>query len=165
MGQRGPARRPTALRALEGRVSHRALNRGEPKPRSTTPVCPDFLPELARVEWDRIVEEMGQVPNWLAATDMATLAAYCLSFSRWRQAEEAITEHGQTYLAITTQIDTTGTPVDRVRVMARPEVAIARNEKVALKAFIRELGLSPSSRTAVNTRAGNDDERRDLDAV
>lgn len=57
MGKRGPAPRPTHLRALEG-VEEGRLNRDEPIPGGGVVVPPADLPHSAQAIWDRLAPDL-----------------------------------------------------------------------------------------------------------
>lgn len=57
MGKRGPAPRPTHLRALEG-VEESRLNRDEPIPSDIRVVAPVELSPAARRIWDRLAKDL-----------------------------------------------------------------------------------------------------------
>jgi P27 family predicted phage terminase small subunit len=82
-------RKPTALRVITGNPSRRPLPKNEPKPKRGIPVRPPHLDAYAVEEWERITPELYAV-GLLTKIDGVTLAAYCQSVSRWRQAEEGI---------------------------------------------------------------------------
>ena len=70
-------------------------------------------------------------------------AGYCQSYARWREAEEWITEHGIAYPIK----DEKG----NVKSLQQfPQVAVARNHLLILKAYQQEFGLTPSARTRLH---------------
>ena len=108
MASRGRKPKPTAIKLLEGNlgthrravrrkpydqpVGCRPLNRAEPKP-TGVPVCPDWLEEEAKAEWERmgsILADMGV----LTEVDTMAFAGYCQAYARWKEAEEFISQHG-----------------------------------------------------------------------
>ena len=48
--------KPTHLKLLNGNPGKRAINPNEPKPPAELPAPPDYLSEIAKVEWQRIGE-------------------------------------------------------------------------------------------------------------
>ena len=132
MGERGPAPKPTAIRELEGNPGHRPINRNEPKPEPGA-VCPDWLPDEAKAEWGRVAPELERM-GLLTKVDTSALAAYCAAYARWRAAEEAIAEHGLTF------VTSSGYAAQR------PEVGIANKAMADIRAFCKEFGLTPSAR-------------------
>jgi P27 family predicted phage terminase small subunit len=136
MGRRGPAPKPTKLKALAGNPGKRKLNDAEPKPRAGAPACPAWLDAEAKAEWKRILPEL-QALKLLTKVDRAALAGYCQSYSRWRTAEQAIAKYGLTF-------ETERGP------RKRPEVSISEKASALMKGFLQEFGLSPASRSRVH---------------
>ena len=151
--------KPTALKIIEGNRGRRPLNDREPQPRAVAPEKPEWLTPFASAEWDRLAEEMAQVPGWLTAVDRAVLAAYCQAYGRWQQAEMAVSEHGQVFLKIF--IDPSGT--EHIEPKARPEVKIAKDERAAMKGFAVELGITPAARARIHVGPSGDGDGDDLD--
>src|SRR5262245_11401018 len=85
---RGPPPQPNVTRLLRGNPSKRPI-RSEPKPEipQSPPAPPVFLVGHARDEWHRVAPELHRL-RLLTALDVAPLAAYCVSYGRWRTAEE-----------------------------------------------------------------------------
>ena len=134
---RGRPPKPTALKILEGNPGKRPLNTDEPKPKSGAPKCPSFLSPEAKKEWRRIVRALADI-DLLTSVDMAVLAAYCQSYSRWMQAEKILETEGLTYVYTNKK--------GEENVIARPEVRISQESLKLMRAYGSEIGLSPSSR-------------------
>ena len=75
MGRRGPPRKPTALKVMQGTARLDRTPANEPKP-DGTPEPPDFLTAEARVEWDRLASGMEAI-GLLTTADRAIFAGYC----------------------------------------------------------------------------------------
>ena len=91
----GPPPIPFVLKALRGNPGCRRM-KPEPMP-AIAPVCPEpppFLTGYARDEWYRVAEQLHCL-GLLTVIDSMPLAAYCASYARWRQAEEALAEMGK----------------------------------------------------------------------
>ncbi len=135
MAVRGRKPKPTGLKILEGETDKRRINTAEPKS-AGAPVCPEWLEEEAKEEWNRIgdtLEKMGILTD----IDTAAFAGYCQTYARWKEAEEYLTNHGST-------IETKSGYVQQV-----PQVSIAQtNLKVMLK-FCEQFGLTPSARSRI----------------
>lgn len=140
MGRRGPPPKPTVLKLLTGNPGKRKLNRREPKPKSAPrpPSPPSFLGKLAKEEWRRVVPELHRL-GLLTKLDRAALAAYCQSWARYIEADKVITDHGMTFMT------------DKGYVCQRPEVTIAQKERSQMKQFASQFGLTPASRSSINT--------------
>ena len=149
MGARGPIPQPTALKLLKGNPGKRPINGREPKPRPVPPKCPTWIDAAAKREWRRVVPELDRI-GLLTTVDMAALAAYCQAFSRWKDAEESLSEHGVTF------------ETEKGYLMPRPEIAIAKMYLGFIKSFCAEFGLTPSSRGRMTLPEVDEDEGADL---
>lgn len=156
MGRRGPPKKPTHLKLLAGNPGKRPLNDREPAPRDVTPRCPTWLHAEAQRVWRRLVPELRTM-KVLTVVDRDALAAYCQTYARWREAEEFISKHGTSYPIRDEQ--------GRVRCMQQfPQVAIARNLVLVLRAYQQEFGLTPAARGRLQVPSGEQpkDRARDI---
>ena len=134
---RGRKPKPTALKILEGNPGRRPLNDREPSLPTETPECPEFLDDEARAEWFRmakVLQDMGL----LTRADRAALAAYCVVYSRWVTAER--------------QVQRLGTIVkspEKNFPMKSPYLTVADQALEAMRKFMVEFGLTPSSRSRI----------------
>jgi P27 family predicted phage terminase small subunit len=150
---RGRKPKPVELKIIEGNPGKRPLNLDAPAPKQAVPACPSFLSPEGKKEWRRVSKELLSV-GLLTIVDRAALAGYCQAYSRWKEAEEAIQEHGLTY-EYTNKNGSTN-------VVARPEVSIARECLMLIKAFCAEFGLTPSSRSRLTVPKNEKDEFEDF---
>ena len=135
MATRGRKPKPTAVKKLEGNPGCRPLNANEPKPKGAA-VCPDWLEDEAKAEWERIsgvLEDMGV----LTEADTLAFAGYCQAYARWREAEEYLSKHGSTFT----------TPSGYVQQV--PQVSIAHTNLNIMLKFCTEFGLTPSARSRI----------------
>ena len=86
--------KPTALKLLAGNPGKRKLNKSEPPAKRGEPRMPLFLIPVAQEEWKSIVPTLLEL-NVLTTADGSALAAYCMSFARWKEAEAAVSQYGQ----------------------------------------------------------------------
>jgi P27 family predicted phage terminase small subunit len=143
MGERGPRPEPTALKILKGNPGRRPLNLAEPRPRQVAPRPPSHLDPDARREWNRIIRELTRLG--LATTlDRAALAGYCVAWSRWKMAEENIAKYGVVIKS------PSGYPIHS------PYLSIANMALKQLHALLCEFGMSPASRTQIETAQPHD---------
>ncbi len=146
MGQRGPSPKPTALRILQGNPGKLKLNSLEPQPAMAAPDLPPpaWMTEKAREVWTRLRPDLP----WLAVVDVPIFSAYCMTFAKWRGAEDFLEAHGLTF-------EIREAPIDKEKlgkikfVQQRPEVAIAQKSLLMLCKLGGELGLSPAARTRI----------------
>ncbi len=137
--------KPSALKKLGGNAGKRKQNRLEPE-FSGVPVCPDWLEDTAKVEWDRIVEELAAL-NMLRGVDTACLSSYVQSFARWRSAELQVTRDGQT---ISEPIVNKSGKIIGHKVKRHPATTIAKDEKAAMHRAAALFGFDPSSRSRIS---------------
>ena len=133
----GTKPKPKALRLLQGEKKKSRINQNEPQPELGVPVCPAFLSETAKAEWDRISKELDKL-GLLTEMDMAALAGYCDAYGRWADASVILKKEG---LIIRTETD---------RIVQNPALAIIAQALKEMKGFLVEFGMTPSSRTRVS---------------
>lgn len=142
----GRPRKPTALKVLEGNPGKRPINQKEPKPKPVAPKCPAHLNPRAKKEWRRIAVDLEPL-GLLTQVDRAALAAYCVAYSRWVEAEDMIRKHGMLVKS------PNGYP------MQSPYLAIANKAVEQMKGFLTEFGMTPSSRSRLSINdKGQEDE-------
>ena len=101
------------------------------------PTAPAHIKGQALVEWRRLCSALHKV-GLLTTFDRATLAGYCSAYKRYVDAEKALAKHGLTQI----KEDRSGKQYrDR-----SPEVQIVKDAMIDMRAFCKELGLTPSSR-------------------
>lgn len=129
------------LRAVGGNAGNRPMDEDPPKPKAGRPPKPKLVEEneYANAEWDRIIPLIEQM-KILGEEDGTALAAYCILFSRWVEAEETIQREG---ITVTTA---TG------RLIKHPAVTIAEKALSQLGGFIADFGLSPQARSRINVK-------------
>ncbi len=128
----GPQPTPTAI--LKARGSWRAKVRAdEPSPEPGRPACPTWIVGEARKEWRRIIGELSAC-GILARVDRAALAIYCESYRDF---------------------------VEGVRQRASLSDGEYDRRFKRLLSALREIGLSPASRSGVKTLAKRPAEDRD----
>jgi len=133
----GPAPKPTRLKQLAGNPGKRPLNIAEPQPRADAGYCPRWLPDEAKRAWRIVAPELRRL-GLLTVVDALQLAAYCMAYARWRQANELLEEEGLTFTT------------DKGYVQQRPEVAIAGKALAEMRALAQEFGMTPASRSRIS---------------
>jgi P27 family predicted phage terminase small subunit len=138
----GRYRTPLSLVLLKGNPGKRPL-RNEPRPAiaAECPQPPGWMPEYAQQEWARVAPELHRL-GLLSGLDHAVMAAYCVAYSRWRGAEEA--------LAAQAEADPTGAALtirDRDVPRPNPLIGVARRAADQMIAFAGQLGATPIART------------------
>lgn len=141
---RGRKPKPTAVKKLAGNPGKRALNPKEPKIPAGAPPCPRHLGKAAKAEWKRIIKEL--VDTGIATkVDMAALAAYCVAYGHWIEAEKMIKDPKN--WTITT---------DKGNEIQSPWVGMANNLRNQVVKFASEFGMTPSARSRVTAIANSD---------
>lgn len=125
-------RKPNQLHILEG-TFRRDRHGGTVEAAPGVPTRPSWLCTEAKREWSRIVPHLARL-GLLSKVDRASLAAYCQSWARYRQAEEIVVRKGSTMLTA------------KGNEIQRPEVSIARNYLDSCRRMAAEFGLTPNAR-------------------
>jgi len=132
----GRAPVPTKLKILRGTAQPCRINKNEADPVVTKPDAPDYLDEVGTGEWKRLVDEpysLGLMSN----LDVATLAAYCSSYSVWIKAERELSHQD---LTVTTE---------KGAMIQNPLLGIINVAKRDCVKYAIQFGLTPSSRSKV----------------
>lgn len=142
MATRGRKPTPTAIKELEGNQGKRPLNAKEPKPVKKAPSCPKWLEPEAKKEWRRLSKQLEQL-GVLTELDMASFAAYCQAYARYKEAEEFITQHGSI-------VKTPSGYWQQV-----PQVAQAQTYSKIMLRLAEQFGLTPSARSRIIAGGGD----------
>lgn len=129
--------KPTALKRLAGNPGKRKLPPSEPQPARAVPSCPEHLPPVARAEWARIVDELGQL-GLLTGLDRAALGAYCSAYARWHDAQKILSKVGMT-------IET-----PNGMIMPSPYISIINKAVDQMISIAAQFGMTPASRARVS---------------
>lgn len=93
MGKRGPAPRPSHLRALEG-AREDSLNRDEPLPTELAVIVPPVVLSVdAQAVWDRLAPDLI-VKRVLTAWDVDAFSAYCRAVALFNGAASEVDRDG-----------------------------------------------------------------------
>lgn len=158
MARPGPKPKPPALQIVQGNPGHRPIPEC-PKPPPLAPTRPEWAKLIpgpgnvgvrrdAAAEWRRVVPVLDHL-GLLSTIDGALLTDYCLSWARLLQCERALSTEG-----LMVDSPTADGEMNRKR---NPLSLTAKEYRSALKTYVGELGLGPSSRGRLNT-GGSDDE-------
>jgi P27 family predicted phage terminase small subunit len=97
------------------------------------PECPEWLPDRAKEEWDRVAPALHK-SGLLTGLDVSALEGYCVTYAKWREAEQQLAEGGLVVL----------TPNGCAQV--NPAQSIANQAQKLLILWVKAFGLSPDSR-------------------
>ena len=142
--------KPTHLKIIQGNPGKRPINKREPKPKLGIPPCPEHLGDEARKEWHRSAQLLAEV-GLLSQIDRAALAAYCVAWGRWVEAEEQLRKTG---LLVKTK-SPNGFPIQS------PFLAIANKAMRQMHSLLAEFGMTPSARSRFKT--GSPDSKDPFD--
>ena len=123
---------PVGIKLLKGNTGKRRPAEGVPSPPAAEPKCPTILKGEARREWKRIVPELLAC-KILSLPDRAALTAYCQCWGRWYAAEKTRDEKGDYEFG-------------EKGARKAPWVTVAHAEIEAMRKYLVEFGLTPSSR-------------------
>lgn len=152
MGRRGPARRPTMLRLVEGARPDK-VNQDEPQPRPVDPEPPEEWTELGPdlceqlLVWNRTVDQLRGMGLAFAA-DTDSLVAYVEAVVVHRRASRQLAATDCTLLV-------TGAQGNLVK---NPLLQIQRDAAAVIRAFAREFGLTPSARASVKAEKSSNED-------
>lgn len=148
MGSRGPLRKPTALRLVDGNPSHRSLPEGEPRPPALLPSMPPDLSPTAVIYWKNSIAVMAKVPGWATQADWALLKRYCETAADWERHKDDVRLHGDTYSMQAPY--TEGDATNHLIWKKRPEAVLLKEERADLLRMEAALGFGPAFRTRIN---------------
>lgn len=134
---RGRKPKPTVLKVLEGNPGKRSINDREPAVPDGIPDCPDWLDAEAKAEWYRMAKVLKDM-HLLSLADRTALAAYCVAYSRWVEAETQVKKYG-----MIVKSPHKGFP------MKSPYLTVADQAMESMRKFMVEFGLTPSSRSRI----------------
>ena len=139
---RGRKPRPTVLKLIEGNPGKRALNDREPMPCVEIPECPEYLDTTARAEWDRTSQVLAEWASSRWPTGRrwpptaSSTAAGCMPKSRCPKFGTIVKSPEK------------GFP------MKSPYLTVADQALEAMRKFMVEFGLTPSSRSRIRVPDG-----------
>ncbi len=141
---------PTRLKVLRGTARPSRLNRQEPQPPGGRPRMPLDMGPVAKTVWRRVIREIGAT-GIITAVDADVLRVYCESVARYLYAARMLEQSGPLITA-------GGTGARRGELVKNPLAQIVRDNALLLRAFARELGLTPAARVGLR---GNGETERD----
>jgi len=147
---RGRKPKPTRLRVIEGNPGHRPLNAKEPAvPAIRGAAAPAFLDPVARQEWSRQVKDLIPL-GFVGPCDLGVLAAYCDAHSDFVRASQKLQKTGDLIVV-------KGKPI------TNPLLRIKRDARRDMIRAAAELGITPSSRSRVQTLGDDETEENPAD--
>ena len=148
---KGRKRIPTKIKALKGTLQPcRTVN--EPEPAVFIPQAPGHLDKIALEEWERITVELHRL-GLISEISRAALAAYCMTYSRWVQAEKILQKSELTVKTKAgVEFKMTGLIVKTMsgNIIQNPLVGVANRALEIMHKYLTEFGMTPSSKSRVN---------------
>jgi P27 family predicted phage terminase small subunit len=142
---RGPKPQPVRLKLLRGNPGKQAIRSVFDPPRPPEPPDPPpFLTGRALEEWHRVAPGLSLF-GLLSDFDVMPLAAYCIAFSHWVEAElllKELADAGDTAHGLLSR-GSEGQP------RRNPLVQIAREAASDMVKFASEFGFSPAARSRI----------------
>lgn len=132
----GRKRKPTPLKVIQGTQRADRINHNEPTPEPQIPKPPEHLHGESLIEWERVSKELYKI-GLLSEIDRSALAAYCVVWARWADAEHKLKTEP---LVI---VSKNGQPFQN------PTLGIANRSLDLMRSYLSEFGMTPSSRSRV----------------
>lgn len=95
---------------------------------------PSWLDELATEEWKRVEKLLREEERDFTLKDLKALEAYCRNYSKWKSAEEVLIKDGSVFKC------------ESGYMQQRAEVSIANKAQQEMRAWAKELLITPASR-------------------
>lgn len=151
MGTRGPAKKPTNLRIIQGNPSKKKLNNDVQFDKPTEVPKPlSHLDKQGKKEWKRLAPVVFKA-GLLTDGDIAAFGAYCAAFSSWYQAEKNLqAKLSENNCSMTFE-------TDKGYQQQIPEIGIANQARLNMVKLAREFGLTPSSRAGIGAVEKDED--------
>lgn len=99
---------------------------------------PKFLGKTGKKEWKRIYKILTNEKFDFTEKDAKALESYASCYETWIKCEEFLNEYGYTFAT------------EKGYIAQRPEVSIGKKANESMRAWAKELGLTPSSRARMN---------------
>lgn len=144
---RGRKPKPTHLKLIEGNPGKRKIASGLAAPMPELHAPPAFLSAEGQDEWRRGSAELYNL-GLLTVVDRAALAAYCQSYSTWKQATDAINQ-----MAARDQL-TRGLMIKTTNgnAIQNPLIGTANKAASDMVRYAAEFGMTPSARARISAQ-------------
>ncbi len=144
--------KPSALKLIQGTARKDRTNTKEPKPKkaSRVPAPPRELGPKGAAEWKRIAKELHDM-GVLTQIDTKTLANYCQAYDDMLTARGLLNNWNMNN---PDQVNVLKNMSGHMR--THPYLSQMREARLDMMKFASEFGLTPSSRSRVQTTKGDD---------
>jgi P27 family predicted phage terminase small subunit len=119
---------------------------------------PTWLSKSAKREFKRVINFLeSQSQEYLTQIDSSILAAYCVNFAAWVEAEQDIAKNGS--IIDEPIVNRASGNVTGTKKGINPAVRVSQTRQAAMLKAIQALGFDPRSRQAVDTTPVKNDNR------
>lgn len=139
---KGRKPKPTALKLVTGNPGKRAPKRREPKPARCIPSPPAHLSDQAKVAWGSLATRLDRL-GLLTELDAYALEQLCENYAELLELRADVAAHGRFQICETK----VGGTMERTR----PAATMLADAERRFRGMMSEFGLTPSSRTRVQT--------------
>lgn len=161
MGRRGPPRKPTNLKIVQGNPGDHALSKSEPKPEVVkNPKPPKWLTAEARKIWRTEYEKLHAL-GLLTIVDTTLFAMYCDAVAQMMKLQKFIAEHGLFYPIFFPQTaeEIKNKEKPKLKYMVQyPQVSEHHHYRKEVLRLSQEFGMSPASRVGLSVDPKNLEE-------
>lgn len=141
MGERGPAKKPTALKAVQNQRIRSIKARGEVAPEPVETLTPALkISDRSQKIFDEISAKLSRL-GLLTEIDAQAFVRYCDLFDKWLRYRELLDTRGD----MITYYDENGNEQSKVN----PALAPYINLHDKLLKLEREFGMTPSARASI----------------
>lgn len=164
MGKRGPPKKPTELKLLQGCPGGRSkLPKGEVKPQVIKDTdAPAELTDGARAVWEDMVPRLKRL-NLFTELDVNTFRRYCELYARWINAANRLKQTGQTHVPIfherTAAEIRNNVPMRLHYLQELPESIEFRKLPNELLRLEQQFGMTPAARASINVNTAPIDSK------
>lgn len=152
---RGGKPKPTALKLVAGNPGRRPINRREPKAKRVIPSPPAHLSADARTAWGALAARLDRL-GLLTELDDYALELLCENYAEILALRLDVTAGGRYQVVITKS----GDAMER----ARPAAMMLADAERRFRGMMSEFGLTPSSRSRIQTSNDGDDKKDPAEA-
>jgi len=144
----GPAKKPTALKIIEGTARADRTNPAEPKPPIALLDAPEHLSAQARETWGAVAPILVRM-RVLTIADPIALERLCEAYAETRALRAVVEAEGYTY-------ETQNIAGERM-LRANPAVGMLADADRRLLGYLRAFGMTPADRSRVSAAPETED--------
>jgi P27 family predicted phage terminase small subunit len=158
---RGARAKPTSIKIIEGNRGHRPLTQNLLDPGPDMPEPPAHLDNYAREAWERYAPGLLAM-RVLSRVDETIFASFCVSYSRWRHAEEELNKLAESMGTPIVKLVTKTTGGNYIQNVL---VGISNRAMKNMQSFANELGMTPSARAHLDLHGVGHQQRGKFDGL